>query len=245
MYLKSVSFNIGGELVEFAYPKRISRDELEFREMIFLNLVSTEEGELNKEVKKIDLRKKSVNVDGQDYLIKPIAIKNKSDCKFLIRVYSIQDNKLKLIREHDVKLSKKNKSVIYEVFCLSAEEIRAKIDKNYISSMKVLFFSSEINEEMFQDIGFCVPNEIYENNEKEYFEIESFVDIEYLGRLLEDSVDKKYGFSNVFHRKKAYSILEVIKESKFKFDENKILKKLKEENKKMFVFNLSDVVVQK
>lgn len=245
MYLKSVLVSPRGTEIEFSYPKRISRKEIEFMGMkikknIDVNCYTCdEEG-------RIYLKNSVFHIkNGRSFIIKPIAERKDNDYIFSIKVFEKINDEIKLFTSVNCELSYEDKKVIHNTFYLSSAEIKKKLES--LENLELLFWSGgyeDFDTELFYESSFCYPAEIFNNKGKEYWKVESFVDGDYLERLLDDAINKKYGFSNMF-KMLEYSMSNVIKQSKFKFDTTKMMKKMNEINKGFHSFSLGSIVVQK
>lgn len=244
MYLKSVLISPRGSEIEFSYPKRISKNEIEFMGMKIKGVdvscyTCDEEG-------RIYLRNSAFNTKNKrSFIIKPIAERKDMDYIFSIKIFEKNNEEMKLLTSVECELSYENKKIIHDTFYLSSLEINKKLKS--LESLELLFWSGgyeDFDTELFYESSFCYPAEIFDNKGREYWEVESFVDTDYLEKLLDDAINKKYGFSNMF-KMLEFNMSNVIKQSKFKFDTAKMMQKMHEINKGFCSFSLGSIVVQK
>lgn len=244
MYLKSVLITPKESEIEFSYPKRISRNEIEFMGMKsngtdVSGYVCDEEG-------RICLRNSVFYTkDERGFILKPIAERKGGDYVFSIKVFEKNNDEMKLLTSVNCELSYENKKIIHDTFYMSSLEIKKKIES--IDNLELLFWSEgyeDFDTELFYESSFCYPAEIFDNKGKEYWQVESFVESDYLERLLDNTINKKYGFSNIFKMLES-SMSNVVKQSKFKFDAIKMMKKMHEVNKGIHSFSLGSIVVEK
>ena len=245
MYLKSVLVSPRGTEIEFSYPKRISRKEIEFMGMKIKKNIDVDCYTCDEEGR-IYLRNSLFHIkNGRSFVIKPIAERKDNDYIFSIKIFEKINDEMKLLTSVNCELTYSSKKAIHDTFYESTVEIKKKLES--LDSLELLFWSGgyeDFDTELFYESSFCYPAEIFTNKGKEYWKVESFVDSDYLERLLDDAINKKYGFSNVF-KMLEYSMSNVIKQSKFKFDATKIMEKMHEINNGFHSFSLGSIVVQK
>lgn len=253
MYLKNIVIKTNaGETVELSFPKRTSKFEIEYTYIKFL-----EGKELNKTfsmVKEIvdyisgkvveynqnemlsldDIR--FMSQDNEELKLKPI-VKCENRDYFLI--LKLVDRKGEIIKEVECSLSMENKQIIHEVFGLSGVEIKEKIS-NADKSNVFFFVSSEAKDEKedFLENAMCI---LKDTNEDDSWKEKSFVSRDYLEKLIESSINKKYGISKLFSN----MMNDVFAKSEFSLDIEKIVAKRKEIKDKFCAFTLESVLVKK
>ena len=130
MYLQSIKVRPKDKDIEFSYPKRISKDKVEFMTMKIEGYtpsdyyVSDSEG-------RISLRKAKFHSKDRVFMVKPIAqlIEGKNDYFFYIEVDEIVDGEEILALMVDCELSDKDKIKIHDVFVKSSLEKKPRVEE--------------------------------------------------------------------------------------------------------------------
>lgn len=245
MYLKSIVVEVKGLELEFSYPKIISKNEIEYMAMSS-NHLQGKQYVYDKEGRVI-LRNSPLKYDtGRNFIIKPIARKDSNlNYTFYVNVFEKVGNNLNLITEIKCPLTMENKKKINNTFAECVKEIKQKI--NSVKKSEIIVWAGgyeDFDENTCKESIFCYPTEVFNNKGKEYWEVESFIDADYLERLLESSINKEYGFSNMF-KMLDLGLTDVIKTSKFTLNISKILKKMNELNNCSTTFVLESIVMPK
>lgn len=250
MYLKSVTVSPKGKEIEFSYPKIISKNEIEYTGMYIKgidskNYICDKQG-------RISLRNSMFKTkDGRSFVVKPIASRTKGEKNnnenyvFYIKIFEKLKDEIKLVTTVNCQISEECKNMIHDTFIKSLEEVKQKI--NSLENMDLLFWSGgyeDFDEKLFNESVFCYPAEIFNNKGKEYWEVESFIDTDYLESLLENVINKKYGFSNMF-KMLDYGLHHVVESSKFNIDIDKIMKTMHQINDGFYSFKLGSIILQK
>lgn len=194
---------------------------------------------------RISLRDAIFSSKNRNFIIKPIAERKNRDYFFFIKIFEKVNNEIKLLTVVEQKLSYENKKIIDGAFYSSSLEINNKIKS--LENLELMFWSGGFEDsdmELFYESSFCYPAEVFENKGKKYWEVESFVDSDYLEKLLDNAIKEKYGFLNVF-KMLDEGMLNVVKQSKFRFNATKIMETMKEINNGFSKFLLGSIVVQK
>lgn len=245
MYLKSIIVKVKELELEFSYPKIISKNEIEYMAMLNKNMQNNQnicdaEG-------RIILRKYSLrNDNGRNFRIKPIACRDANqNYTFFINIYEQIDTEMKFITKIECPLTVENKKIINETFVQCINEVKQKIKS--VKKSEIIFWAGgyeDFDENLCKESIFCYPKEVFDNKSKECWQIESFVDADYLEKLLESAIKQEYGFSNMFKMLDC-GFMNVIKSSKFNLNINEIMKKLHSINDYSTSFILESVVMPK
>lgn len=248
MYLKSIKVREFEKEIEFAYPKMISKDKIEFMTMK-LDEYKSNHSYISDKCGRISLRKTRFIEGNRTFTIKPVAqmvrlSNNNVDYNFSIIVNEVINGKETLIKTVSCSLSHEDKSKIHDTFTQSCQEKKSRVSS--IENLEVCFWCSEYEsidkEESFNEISMCFPAEPYDNEKKECWENKTYLEDTYLEKLLEHIISEKYGFTNIFG---SLDIKNVIKDSKYRFDSNVILSKMNQLNESICRFSLGSIIVEK
>lgn len=244
MYLQSIKVRPKVKDIEFSYPKRISKDKVEFMTMKIEGhnpsdyYVSDSEG-------RISLRKAKFHSKGREFIIKPIAqlIEGRNDYFFYIKVDEIVNGKEVLASMIECDLTNEDKVKIHNVFVKSSLEKKQRVEE--IDKLEVYFWHDkykENNELLFKNTSLRAPVESHDNNEKECWHMETYLDNKSLETALEYAIFKRYGLKDIFQ---LTTIEDVIKNSTYTIDSKMILDKMNKLDSNICSFTLDSILIRK
>lgn len=256
MYLKNISIKINSsQIIELSFPKRISKFELEYTyvkgimdkyfNVALRNIKYLENFETEKSF--------AYNIEERMLLSKILFVTDKNE-KLSLRAIVKCCNKdyflnLKLINKegkvvdnYECPLSIEQKKIIHETFKLSTVEMKKKIE--HVDNAEVFFFiprDVKCEMENFFENSLCFFKDTNIYDPKDDWKLKSFVDRKYLEKLLNAYIEKKYGFNGIFEN----VLSDVVENSKFTLNVEKILSKMKDTNDKFCTFSFNSIVVAK
>lgn len=244
MYLQAIKVRPKNKDIEFSYPKRISKDKIEFMAMKMEGYnpsdyyVSDSEG-------RIALRKAKFHSNNREFVIKPIAqlIEGKRDYFFYIEIDEIVNGEEVLSLMIDCDLSNEDKNKIHNVFVKSSLEKKQRVEE--IDKLEVYFWHhkyKENNEILFKEVALCVPVEHFENTIKECWDMKTYLDNKSLETALEYAIFKKYGFKDMFQLN---GIEDITKNSTYTIDSKLIIDKMNEIDNAQCSFTLDSIIIKK